>query len=41
VRVAIGLDASDATPLSGTRTGGGIEELDVDVRVALGQSQTQ
>ncbi len=41
VRVAIGLDAGDATPLSGTRTGGGIEELDVDVRVALGQSQVQ
>ncbi len=34
VRVAIGLDASDATPLSGTRTGGGIEALDVAVRVA-------
>jgi transglutaminase-like putative cysteine protease len=41
VRVAIGLDAGDATPLSGTRTGGGIEELDVDVHVALGQSQAQ
>ncbi len=37
VRVAIGLDASDATPLSGTRTGGGIEALDVEVHVALGQ----
>jgi transglutaminase-like putative cysteine protease len=34
VRVAIGLDARDATPLSGTRTGGGIEELDVDVQVS-------
>ncbi len=33
VRVAVGLDASDATPVSGTRSGGGIEELDVDVRV--------
>ena len=41
VRVAIGLDASDATPLSGTRTGGGMEELDVDVRVALSQSSAQ
>lgn len=41
VRVAIGLDASDATPLSGTRRGGGIEELDVDVRVALSQSASQ
>jgi transglutaminase-like putative cysteine protease len=39
VRVAIGLDASDATPLSGTRTGGGIEELDVDIRVELNQNQ--
>ena len=33
VRVAVGLDAFDATPVSGTRTGGGIEELDVAVRV--------
>lgn len=33
VRVAVGLDASDATPVSGTRRGGGVEELDVDVRV--------
>lgn len=33
VRVAIGLDASDATPVSGTRNGGGVEELDVAVRV--------
>ena len=33
VRVAVGLDAIDATPVSGTRRGGGIEELDVDVRV--------
>jgi transglutaminase-like putative cysteine protease len=39
VRVAIGLDASDSTPLSGTRRGGGIEELDVDVRVAAAQRQ--
>ncbi len=39
VRVAIGLDASDATPLSGTRTGGGIEALDVDVRVAVSAPQ--
>jgi transglutaminase-like putative cysteine protease len=39
VRVAIGLDASDSTPLSGTRRGGGIEALDVDVRVALSQRQ--
>ncbi len=34
VRVAIGLDARDATPLSGTRTGGGIEEMDVEVHIA-------
>ena len=33
VRVAVGLDAADVTPVSGTRRGGGIEELDVDVRV--------
>jgi transglutaminase-like putative cysteine protease len=37
-RVAIGLDASDSTPLSGTRRGGGIEELDVAVRVAADAS---
>ena len=40
VRVAIGLDASDSTPLSGTRRGGGIEVLDVDVRVAMSQEQS-
>ncbi len=39
VRVAVGLDASDSTPLSGTRRGGGIEELDVDIRVAKSQTQ--
>ena len=33
VRVAIGLDAREATPLSGTRMGGGIEVLDVDVQI--------
>lgn len=37
VRVAIGLDAGDSTPLSGTRRGGGIEALDVDVRVATSE----
>jgi transglutaminase-like putative cysteine protease len=37
VRVAVGLDGSDVTPVSGTRRGGGIEELDVDVRVAQEQ----
>lgn len=39
-RVAVGLDASDSTPLSGTRRGGGIEELDVEVRVAMSQKQS-
>lgn len=39
VRVAIGLDARDSTPLSGTRRGGGIEVLDVEVRVAMSQKQ--
>jgi transglutaminase-like putative cysteine protease len=37
VRVAVGLDGSDVAPVSGTRKGGGIEELDVGVHV--GQSQ--
>ncbi|MEY2927671.1 MAG: hypothetical protein RL367_2148, partial [Pseudomonadota bacterium] len=39
VRVAIGLDARDATPLSGTRTGGGIEEMDVEVHIDHDGSQ--
>ena len=39
VRVAVGLDAYDATPVSGTRTGGGVEELDVDVHVDAGSAQ--
>jgi transglutaminase-like putative cysteine protease len=39
VRVGMGLDASDSTPLSGTRRGGGIEELDIDIRVAMSQKQ--
>lgn len=33
VRVAVGLDGSDVAPVSGTRRGGGIEELDVALRV--------
>ena len=41
IRVATGLDYRDAAPLSGTRIGGGIEELDVGVRVGLSQGQTQ
>lgn len=39
VRVAVGLDGSDVTPVSGTRRGGGIEELDVDVRVDNAKEQ--
>jgi transglutaminase-like putative cysteine protease len=39
VRVATGLDARDSTPLSGTRRGGGMEELDVELRVARSQVQ--
>ncbi|XHR99809.1 transglutaminase [Sphingomonas sp. DBB INV C78] len=41
VRVAIGLDYRDAAPVSGTRTGGGSEEMDVGVRVGLDQTQHQ
>jgi transglutaminase-like putative cysteine protease len=41
VRVAIGLDYHDAAPVSGARTGGGREMLDVGVRVGLSQVQTQ
>ncbi len=37
VRVAVGLDGSDVAPVSGTRKGGGIEELDAGVTV--GQAQ--
>lgn len=33
VRVAVGLDATYAMPVSGSRVGGGTEVLDVDVRV--------
>ena len=36
IRVATGLDASYATPVSGARVGGGAEELHVDVRVDVG-----
>lgn len=35
VRVAVGLDYRDAAPLSGARTGGGDEALEVSVRVGL------
>lgn len=41
VRVAVGLDAYDATPVSGTRTGGGVEELDVAVHVEPAGMQQQ
>ncbi|MES2288520.1 MAG: transglutaminase family protein [Pseudomonadota bacterium] len=41
VRVAVGLDAYDATPVSGTRTGGGLEELDVAVHVEPVGAQQQ
>lgn len=41
VRVAIGLDYRDAAPLSGARTGGGEEELEVGVRVGLAHAQTR
>jgi len=41
IRVAIGLDYRDAAPLSGSRLGGGAEELDVGVRIGLSQSQAQ
>jgi transglutaminase-like putative cysteine protease len=34
VRVAIGLDYADAGPVRGVRTGGGVEELDVTVKVS-------
>ncbi len=37
VRVAIGLEGPDVAPVSGTRRGGGIEELDAAVHI--GQSQ--
>ncbi|WP_076068521.1 transglutaminase family protein [Sphingomonas montana] len=41
VRVAVGLDYREAAPVSGARTGGGVETLDVGVRVGLSQSQSQ
>ena len=41
VRVAVGLDYGQAAPLSGWRFGGGVEELEVGVRVGLSQTQPQ
>lgn len=34
LRVAVGLDYADAGPVRGVRTGGGVEELDVTVKVS-------
>lgn len=34
VRVAVGLDYADAGPVRGVRTGGGVEELDVTVKLS-------
>lgn len=41
VRIACGLDYRDAAPVAGHRMGGGEERLEVDVRVAQAQEQTQ
>ena len=41
VRVACGLDYRDAAPVAGTRTGGGAEELSVEVRVSEAARQAQ
>lgn len=41
VRVAVGLDYRDAAPLSGARTGGGEEELEVGIRVGLTNAQAR
>ncbi|TVV72358.1 transglutaminase family protein [Sphingomonas solaris] len=41
VRVAAALDFRGAAPLSGTRTGGGFEELEVGVRVGTSQAVVQ
>jgi transglutaminase-like putative cysteine protease len=41
VRVAVGLDYRDAAPVSGARTGGGEEELEVGVRVGLAHLQSR
>ena len=39
VRMAVGLDAHGATPVRGSRRGGGVEDLAVAVHVARGMSQ--
>jgi len=43
IRVACGLDYRDAAPIAGARSGGGEEQLSVEVRVseAAGQARTQ
>lgn len=41
VRVAIGLDALGAAPVRGTRFGGGVEQLEVKVRVMQASRQNQ
>jgi transglutaminase-like putative cysteine protease len=41
IRVAIGLDYRDAAPFAGARSGGGREELDVEVQVRQARMQAQ
>ena len=41
IRVACGLDYQDAAPVAGARSGGGEEELKVEVRVSQAARQTQ
>lgn len=41
VRIACGLDYRDAAPIAGARSGGGGEELNVEVRVSEAASQAQ
>lgn len=41
IRVATGLDYAEAAPLAGARTGGGEENLSVEVHVTMAQSQQQ
>jgi transglutaminase-like putative cysteine protease len=41
IRVAAGLDYRDAAPFAGARSGGGKEDLSVDVQVRLARAQSQ
>ncbi len=41
IRLGSGFDAQDAAPIRGMARGGGVESLDVSVRVAQGQMQAQ